>query len=215
MLRHQNLHTPHKGDSMLASLRIFSDFSCPYCYLAKAMVETLTRGMPLSPLWIPLELHPEIPASGISFQEKYPGLEIQAFFHKMARKGEPYGISFCGNDKLVNSGRAIQAAEFARDNGCFDSFHKKIFYALFENNENIGDPEVLRKIARSQNLNPAAMDKAIDSGLFESRLRTAAIEAAERNIRMVPTFVVPGMLPFVGLPSKEKMMYILKRAMSL
>lgn len=200
---------------MLASLRIFSDYSCPYCYLAKGMVEKLSQNLPISPLWIPMELHPEIPHSGLSFQEKYPGLNTEAFFRKMTRKGEPYGISFCGNDRLVNSGRAIRAAEFARDAGCFEAFHKSLFRVLFEKNSNIADPEVLRKIALEQNLNPETMDMAIDSGLFESRLRTAAIEASDRNIRMVPAFVVPGMPPFIGLPSEEKMAAILKRAASL
>ena len=200
---------------MLASLRIFSDFACPYCYLAKAMVETLAKNLHIDPLWIPMELHPEIPPAGIQLQEKYPGLDVQAFIRKMNHKGQAYGISFCENSRMVNSGRAIRAAEFARDAACFEAFHKSVFEALFEKNQNIANPEVLREIARKHNLDPDAMDKAIDSGRFESRLRTAALEAAERNIRMAPTFVAPGMAPFVGLPSKEKMMEILKKATSL
>ncbi|TYT74209.1 DsbA family oxidoreductase [Desulfobotulus mexicanus] len=199
----------------MAGLRIFSDFACPYCYLAKAMVEKTGKGLSFSTIWVPFELHPEIPYDGIALTDFYPGLDTAAFTRKINLKAAPFSIHFCETKRMVNSGRAIRAAEFARDAGCFDIFHTAVFEALFTRNQNIGDPEILRKIAAEQGLDPDAMDKAIDSHIYESRLRTAAIEAAERNIRITPSFVVPGHPPFAGLPSEEKMLFLLKQAASL
>ncbi|MCW7755009.1 DsbA family protein [Desulfobotulus sp. H1] len=196
----------------MSALRVFSDFACPYCYLAKAMLTTLSKDFKVIPLWIPLELHPETPPSGLMLTKKYPGLDTLAFTRKINQKALPYGIHFCETTTMVNSGRAIRAAEFARDEGLFDPFHTALFEAVFCHNQNIGNPEVLRNIANQQGLDPETMDTAIDEGRFESRLRTAAIEAAERHIRITPTFVVPGMPPFAGLPAEKTLHNILKQA---
>lgn len=190
---------------MSVPVRIFSDFACPYCYIAKGLIDQLSRELPLSVFWVPHELHPEVPRNGMPLSEKYPGFDAAAFTEKMNQAGEAYGFSFVECDLLVNTALAIRAAEYARDENRFEAFHGAIFEALFSRNENIGKPDVLRNIATKTGLDPDQMEAAIASGRFESRLRTAGIESAERNIRMTPTFVIPGGGTIVGLPSKERL----------
>lgn len=198
---------------MLRSIRIFSDFSCPFCYLAKAMISTLGADLPLSVIWIPMELHPEIPPEGLPLEKMVPDLDPASFQKEMNARAASYGISFGEFRMVYNSGRAIRAAEFARDAGCFESFHSAVFKKLFTEGRNIGDPLVLRQIAIEQELDPDVMDQAIDGGLFDSRLRISAIEAAEHGVVMAPTFILPGTAdPVSGLPSKERLLAMLKDA---
>lgn len=196
-------------------LRIFSDFSCPFCYLAKAMIASLGTDLAPAIVWVPMELHPEIPEEGVLLETIAPGMDTVAFQRDMNEKALPYGIRFGEFLRAYNSGRAIRAAEFARDAGCFESFHGAVFKKLFTEGSNIGDPAVLRGIAGEEGLDPHAMDRAIDEGVFESRLRTAAIEVAERGILMAPTFLLPGASsPFQGLPSRDKLFAMLEEVAS-
>lgn len=196
---------------MRHSLRIFSDFSCPFCYIAKAMIASLGADLDPSIIWVPMELHPEIPPEGVLLSDFAPDMDPESFQRDMNAKAEPYGIRFGEFFKAYNSGRAIRAAEFARDAGLFESFHAAVFKKLFTEGQNIADPFVLRRIAMEEGLDPDVMDQAIDEGIFESRLRTSAIEAAERGIFMAPTFILPGSsTPLPGLPAKERLLAMLK-----
>ena len=190
---------------MSLPVRVFSDFCCPYCFIAKGMLDRIQMSCSVSVLWIPHELHPEIPEDGMSIRNWYPDFDVEAFFLTMNRMGEPYGIRFLETDRVFNSGPALRAAEFARDLGAFDAFHHATFEALFTHGRNIAKRSVLEEIAASVGLDPDQMNAALDSGLIESRMRTAGIESADRNIRMTPTFLVPGHGTIEGVPAYARL----------
>src|SRR4051794_20225888 len=62
-------------------VRVFSDYICPFCYVATERAAWLEERYGAQVEWLPFDLHPEYPAEGISIDElhaKYPaGLHEQ------------------------------------------------------------------------------------------------------------------------------------------
>ena len=75
--------------------------------------------------------------------------------------GAPFGIAFTDITRISNSRLALQAAEFARENGAFDAFHTALFQAYFSSGLDIGDLEVTMQIGRDVGLDGETLGTAM------------------------------------------------------
>ena len=79
--------------------------------------------------WLPYELHPEAPAEGIP-REVYFGRERSARIHSHLQSvADSVGLTMEPRDVIINSRRALGAAEFAREAGKFEEMHHALFRA--------------------------------------------------------------------------------------
>ena len=79
--------------------------------------------------------------------------------------GESFGYRFGDRTFLSNSKPALEASEYARDNGKYDSFHEQLFRAYFTDLLDIGDTKILLNLAREVGLNPQELKRSLDEGL--------------------------------------------------
>ena len=103
--------------------------------------------------WLPFDLHPEYPPEGLPREQllaRYgPGMtdRVREFF--AARGLPPYNP----NPEVVpNSMRAQQLTELARDLGRHAAVHDRLMDAYWSEAADIGDPDVLRGLARELEL---------------------------------------------------------------
>jgi len=104
--------------------------------------------------------------------------------------GAQFGITFVDRPFLSNSRLALQAAEFSREKGRFDAFHEAVFVAYFSHGFDIGNLDVLEQIGRDCGLDTEAMQKAIASGKYLSKLEESKEDAAYHGVTGVPSFFI-------------------------
>ncbi len=98
---------------------------------------------------------------------------------------------------------ALEASEYARDAGCFDSFHDRLFRAYFTETRDIGDLDVLLELAEEEGLDKADLRVALQEGRYTSRLNEARREGHQLGINAVPTFIINGKFRIVGAQSLD------------
>ena len=95
---------------------------------------------------------------------------------------------------------ALEAAAWVREAHPerFPAFDLALFEAFFGRTEDIGDPEVLGRIAASTGLDPSTLRAVLAESRYRPMVLQEHLEAADRGIRSVPTILVPGQPPIVG-----------------
>jgi predicted DsbA family dithiol-disulfide isomerase len=76
------------------------------------------------------EIHPETPPEGVPLERLFgPGIRTQQ--EGLQRRCVELGLHFEPAALLSNSRRAVEAAEFARENGKHAEFHREVLTAYF------------------------------------------------------------------------------------
>jgi len=188
---------------MAIDVRIFSDFTCPFCYIGAGMIEELKREFEIREEWVSYELHPETPEEGVLLVDRFPDYDLYGLFEELRIKGEKYGCEFGTVTILSNSRMALEACEFARDHGKHDIFHAAMFRAYFSEARDIGQISVVLDVAAQIGLDTNELLEALTKRRYEGRLEKGRKEGDLYNVSVLPTFVFNGKDKIVGLRSIE------------
>lgn len=151
--------------------------------------------------WRAFELHPEIPLEGM----QPPWMDsprFQAMEERVRQMARQAGLPLDPPQRVSNSRRALEAAEFARERGRHEAFHAAVFRAYFQEGRDIGDWAVLVEIAEEAGLDGEAMPQAVERGAYRAAVEAQIREAHQLGITGVPTFFL-GDLTVVGAQSYE------------
>ncbi len=129
---------------------------------------------------------------------RFQGRDLTSVHDQLRERGKEFGIGFGNRTLLSNSRLALEASEYARDKGRYDSFHENVFHSYFAEAKDIGKIEVLSEIARKCDLDENEMRKAIKEGAYVSKLEEAREEALKINLTGVPTFIINNKYKIVG-----------------
>ena len=134
--------------------------------------------------------------------EKQFGREqYQNMMTALRAKGPELGIDFCERSLLANSRLAIEASEYARGKGLHSAFGAKVFQAYFTQGRNIGELDVILDVAAATGPEPEAVRRMITEGACAAKRVEIAKEAEEKQIEMVPTFIINDSHQLVGVLS--------------
>ena len=175
-------------------LEVFSDYVCPWFYLASARVARLKKEHGVQTRLVHFPLHPDTPAQGKSLQELFAGrgYDIAKMQAQMRARMQAEGLPYGDRKMTYNSRLAQELGKWADTQPGGEAIHDALFRAYFVDGRNIGDAQVLVEIAESVGL-PA--DKARE--VLEQRSFKAAVDAdwqksREYGVTGVPTFVSGG-----------------------
>jgi len=201
-------------------LQVYSDYTCPWCYLGTARVERarerLAGRVDLQVEWEPFEIHPEVPEEGLPVSVLgYPAAQweqMQAHLRGMARQD---GLDVGKADRLANTHRALAASAYVRAEAPerFEAFHRSLFRTYFAEGRNIATLPVLREVAEETGVDADAMERALEEGRYEERLRATSRAARERGITGTPTFVFEDRYAVVGAQSPEVLESVVERVL--
>ncbi|WP_419786022.1 DsbA family oxidoreductase [Pseudodesulfovibrio sp.] len=197
---------------MSITVRIFSDFVCPFCYVASGIIDKLSDEFDLDVTWVGHELHPETPPEGVDVLEMVDPFDLEQVTATLRERGEPYGLTFCDMERLSNSRLALEAAEFARDAGHYKDFHHAAFRAYFTEGRDLGDRDVLRAIAKECGLDVAAMDVALEDRRYSERIDQGDEEAERLGVKAIPCFFIEDQPRLIGAVSEKEFRERLKQA---
>jgi predicted DsbA family dithiol-disulfide isomerase len=147
---------------------------------------------------VPFELHPEIPAEGRPRDEVFPPVYRARIEENLKQMADQTGLTLKVHDRLINSRPALQAAEFARQEGRFEPMHRELFRAYWEDGKDVSNLEVLREAAGRAGLNVAGMEKAVTSDRYGDYLDARRQEAEDLMIDGIPAHVIAGRYLVMG-----------------
>jgi len=155
--------------------------------------------------WLPFELHPEAPPEGVP-RERYFGRErSERMSSHMRSIAESVGLKMMTRDVIINSRRALSAAEFAREHGRFDAMHHALFQAHWEGTGKLEDVDDLVRIGDGVGLDGAALREAVETNRYAEVIDENRRMASSAGIDAIPAhvfarrFLVLGAQPYDAL----------------
>jgi predicted DsbA family dithiol-disulfide isomerase len=153
-------------------------------------VEQLREEFPLDVEWRPFELRPRTPPEGIPMERVVGrGRYTEQYLAQVQEAAARAGIRMQRRSLLANSRPSLEAAEFAREVGRFEPLHRALFRAYFEEGEDIGDENVLARLAGECGIDAGALLTALRERRYEKVVDEKVGWARERNLGGVPAFV--------------------------
>ena len=180
----------------LIRLEIFSDYTCPWCYVGWARLEKALERLPsdlaVEVEWRPFEIHPEVPQEGMPVEELGYPADVWARMQEALRANAgAEGLEVGNRPKVSNTHRALLAGAWAQAEqpAAFPAFHERLFVGYFAEGRDLGDPAVVDDLAASAGIDVEAMRMAIDRGAWASALAQTTADARAMGINGAPTFV--------------------------
>jgi predicted DsbA family dithiol-disulfide isomerase len=199
---------------MALKVILFSDFICPFCYIGFQTIRKLKPEFNLDIEWRGFQIHPDWPATGIPVEKVYGAdgsASRKAAWQRISAMATEAGLTMRPPSVLTNSHNALAACEYAVAAGKGGEFEERVFRAYFEDGSNIGEVEVLKKLATDVGLDPEKIVAAVASPEVQLKLKNNALVAHQHGVSGVPTFFI-GTYPLVGAQSEDAMRKILTRA---
>jgi predicted DsbA family dithiol-disulfide isomerase len=182
-------------------IKVFSDYVCPYCFLAEQPLEEATAGKDVRVEWMPFELRPE----------PTPTLRPEDDYLQKAWTESVYPLAKEMGVKIVlprvspqpHSRLAFEGYQYAKERGQANQYNHRIFRAFFLEERDIGRIDVLVRLAAELGLDAADFREAIETGRYEHAHRDALRHAYEEaRITVVPTVVI-GKRTLQGMPDRD------------
>jgi len=174
---------------------VFTDYICPFCYVGERRLARLNEEFDVRVERRFLEIHPETPAEGMPVSELgYPPEQWARMMENLERMGKAEGIVFSERTFTTNSHKALLLAEAAKGEGpeVFEALNEGLFRTYFGEGRNIGDPLVLRDVAKAAGVPAGTIGNAWSDAAYEERLARDHAAAAGIGITGIPTFIVDG-----------------------
>lgn len=195
---------------------IVSDVMCPWCYIGKRRLEAALERTPydLEIHWRPFQLDGTLPPGGKDrktyLEEKFGSTEqARQIYDNVSAAGDIEGIPFAF-DKIEVSPNTLDAHRLIRwAGGVSQEIQERIveslFQAYFIYGENIGDHDVLVRIAEDAGMDAELVAELLEKGA-DRDLVAKEIELSHRmGVTGVPTFIVDNKYAIIGAQPAEQL----------
>ncbi len=170
---------------MGTELEFFYDYVSVYSYLADSQLETLDgadivyRPMLLGAV---MQATGNRPPAAVEAKGRYLRSDVAAW----ARR---YALPLTMNPLFPqNTLNALRLALLAQREGAFTAVHRRLFDAMWVDQQNLADDSVLAAIASDGGLDPATSLQAIATQSIKDQLKANTDEAIARGAFGAPTF---------------------------
>ncbi|MFI5283615.1 MAG: DsbA family protein [Candidatus Dormibacterales bacterium] len=174
-------------------------------------VEKLEQQGSVRVTWLPFELHPDAPDEGIPSEQYFgPGRTARMREHLRGAAAQ-VGLNMQPRNVIINSRRALGAAEFARESGKFDDMHKALFQAHWEGTGKLEDIDDLVAIGTRMGLDPAALRAAVEENRYGPVIDENRRVATSVGIEAIPAHIFGRRFLIVGAQPMEVFEQVLDR----
>jgi predicted DsbA family dithiol-disulfide isomerase len=174
---------------MTVKIRVYSDYVCPFCFLAEKPLQEAIGDKDVEVEWMPYELRP-YPNPTLKPEEDYLQTTWKQSVYPMAeRMGIPIVLPKVSPQPYTHL--AFEGFQFAKEHGKANAYNHRLFQAFFQEELDIGDVEVLTALAEELGLNKEKFREALQNRTYRE-IHQKALEHAyqEAKITAVPTIVI-------------------------
>jgi predicted DsbA family dithiol-disulfide isomerase len=207
-------------------VEIWSDIVCPWCYLGKRRFESALAAFrhrdEVDVVWRSFELDPGAPR-----QRELPALEHLAHKYGMsveqaaasqqrltdlaAAEGLEYHLDRTAGGNSFDAHRLLHLAARA---GLQDALKERLLRAYFTENEAIGQPEALQRLAVDAGLDPGDVADLLAGQRFGDEVRADERRAQLLGVNGVPFFAIDERYGISGAQSSDLILSALEQAWS-
>lgn len=183
---------------------IYFDYASTLCYVAWRIVSQLERELDFTALWkgVPIALR--------NYRTR-PGLPLGPLeLGRIRNVAAETGIAVEPPARWLDTDKALQGSELARESGAFAAYHDAVFAAAFEQCADIGNLDLLSAIAARAGLDPARFRDDLERGRMAARIAANKAEADRFSALGYPSFIL-GDFPLTGIQPIESMRMLLAR----
>ncbi|MGH3939317.1 MAG: DsbA family oxidoreductase [Pseudonocardiaceae bacterium] len=176
---------------MPTTIEVFSDFVCPFCYLAEQPLADSVEG-------------PGVPSNSGPNPRRLCGPRLNTWDRVVYPMAERVGVPIVlpAVSPQPYSHLAFEGFAYAEERGRGQRYTERMFRAFFVEQLDIGRPEILMDIAKELGLDGDTFRSALESGRYAATHQRALRRARELEITVVPTFLVDGQR-LESMPSAE------------
>jgi len=164
----------------------WSDFVCPWCFLASTTLEKLKADEKIEIIWRSYELRPKgSPPMPEAYRQRIEAGRPQ--FEAMAL--ERYGIKITQGPFGVDSRPALIGAKYAEEQGVGKAYHDAMFRAYWQDARHIDQQDVLLDVAQSVGLEPEAFTAALENPAYLQLVLADINQAQAMGLQGVPAMI--------------------------
>lgn len=175
------------GEGRVMRLVVYSDYVCPFCYLAWPAIRALIeaghavelRAFELRPAPVPLPRTLE-PRKRLAWERV------------IAPRAAELGLEARVPEVFPRTRKAHEAVHHARRLGIGAALHDALFRAYFVDGRDIGRIDVLVQLGESLGIERSSLKVELDIDQYTDAVLEEERAAAALGIRAVPAYVVPG-----------------------
>ena len=208
---------------------IWSDIACPWCYIGKRRLETaltdFAKGDNAAPVQVQYhsyQLNPntpvDYPGNHAEYLTQHLGAspqQVQQMDRQITDLAAAEGLDYHLSDiQVTNTAKAHQLIHFAESQGKGTEMKERLLKAYFTEARHVGHDTDLVDLAADIGLDPAAAERALQSGEFAGAVDADIAQAAAYGIRGVPFFVIDGKYGLSGAQEAELFLQALTKAQS-
>ncbi len=188
---------------------IVADPVCPWCYVGirsfAAAKEELSSSFDVAVRFRPYQLNPDTPEEGVDreahLRRKFSDPErLNAIREQLKSSAQAAGFDFDASvpTRLPNTLKAHQTLRWAHGGGAQEAFAEALYQSYWEGAADIGDIDVLAKIAAGVGMDGGAVRENLLAGEDRDLVRAEAQAMREAGVAGVPTFIVNESKGFSG-----------------
>lgn len=181
---------------MSKQIEFFFDVGSPATYLAWTQLPALAARHNADLVYRPMLLGGVFQATGNQSPAAVPakGAYTRGDFQRFARR---YGVTLNHNPYFpINTLQLMRGAEALRGTDQFDVYLAAVFNAIWVEEQDMGQPEVVARVLASAGLDPAALMQHLGDLEVKQRLKETTEEAVRRGVFGAPTLFVDGEMFF-------------------
>lgn len=194
-------------------LDIISDIACPWCYLGKAHLDRALEARPDHPFaieWHPFQLDPDLPREGVDrrayMEAKFGGPEGVARVHRPLldqAKAAGVELNLEAIARRPNTLDAHRLIHWAGLEGRQTPMVSALFRAYWAEGQDIGDAEVLARLAGAVGLDEGMVARLLASDADIDAITARIRHSQNRGVNSVPTFIFANTHALMGAQPVE------------
>ena len=161
--------------------------------------------------WLPFELHPEAPVEGIPREVYFRGARFEQMRTHLENMAAEVGLTMKQRDVIINSRRALGAAEFARAQGKFEAMHLALFKAHWEGTGRLENTDDLVRIGAEVGLDPVQLRAAVEEDRYAVVIDENRSDAESVGINAIPAHIFGRRYLVLGAQPYEAFQQVLDR----
>lgn len=193
-------------------IEIFSDFACPFCYIAKTRLDEAIAELEMTDnvniVYKAYELKPD------ASKEQSPKIELKQEVQDAIRQhAKEVGVTF-NFEKLTagNSENAHRLAKWAANQGKGKLFFDTVMQRYFEEGLNLNDEAALLAVVQDAQLPVDEARGVLQSDAYVEELAADRYDAQQLQVTRVPFFVFNNQYGIIGVEPIEVFVKTLKQA---
>lgn len=178
--------------------------------MAESSLDQVARERRLDIEWKAFELRPE----GSPPPDPAYIARVEQSWPRTIAMGRLYGVEMRTHRFGINTRRAHEGAKFAEAHGSTEqakAYHDGVFRAYFQDDKDIGDPEVLVEIASQAGLDAEAFRRALEEGTYRDAVVAEERFAYQAGISGVPAFIFNDKYLLVGVHPPEQLASVIEQ----